>query len=79
MPLSIMEARACGLPVLTTDYGSVNYFFGKDNGGIIYASPKDFLTKLTNEAPKDPHKTIPSKINEINELFYTRISQLISK
>ena len=78
MPLSIMEARACGLPVLTTDYGSVRHYFGNDNGGITYSVPDEFLNKL-NELAQGSNEIIPSEINEINEMFYKRIQELISQ
>jgi glycosyltransferase involved in cell wall biosynthesis len=43
LPLSILEARACGLPVLITDFGSVREFLNNDQGGIFYSTPDLFL------------------------------------
>jgi glycosyltransferase involved in cell wall biosynthesis len=43
MPLSILEARSCGIPVVSTDYGSIRYFFDYDNGAIRYSSVDNFL------------------------------------
>ncbi|MCK9421311.1 MAG: glycosyltransferase [Bacteroidales bacterium] len=48
LPLSILEARACGIPVLTTEYGSVMTFLGDDHQGIYYSTPDKFL-KRTKE------------------------------
>jgi len=48
MPLSILEALACGLPVLTTDFGSVSYLktYSKDD---IYISESDkFVNTIKN-------------------------------
>lgn len=46
LPLSILEARACGIPVLSNDYGSIKHFLGDDNGSIIYSEPQEFLNGL---------------------------------
>jgi glycosyltransferase involved in cell wall biosynthesis len=46
LPLSILEARACGLPVLTTDFGSIQAFLDDDNGNILYSAPEEFPKKL---------------------------------
>ena len=46
LPLSILEARACEIPVITTDYGSVKHFLGTDNGGIIFSDPDLFYKKV---------------------------------
>jgi glycosyltransferase involved in cell wall biosynthesis len=42
LPLSILEARACGIPVLTTEYGSVKTFLGDDKRGIRYSKLENF-------------------------------------
>ena len=46
LPLSILEARAVGLPVLTTYYGSVEYFLKDDHGSIFYSESGNFLETL---------------------------------
>jgi len=77
MPLSILEARACGTPVITTNYGSVSYFLKDDNSGIYYAEPENFeeaVSKIKNNKVKDHTKT---NVSELNGLFYTSIHEKI--
>ena len=67
LPLSILEARACGIPVITTDFGSVNHFLGNDYRNIYYSKPENFvkaLEQLENEKKKDRQKTGVHKLNE---------------
>jgi len=77
MPLSILEARACGIPVLTTDYGSVKSYLGSDSGGIFYATPEKFLSKvlvIKNLINLSYNKT---NVNELNKEFYKVINEII--
>ena len=67
MPLSILEARACGIPVLSTDYGSVEKFLGDDFGGIFYSQPNKFSEVLKHfqlNKKKDYTRTLVSSLNE---------------
>tara|TARA_Y100001970_G_scaffold291784_1_gene430292 strand:- start:5474 stop:6514 length:1041 start_codon:yes stop_codon:yes gene_type:complete len=73
LPLSVLEARACGTTVLTTDFGSLKHFLGNDNGGIFYSEPKDFVKKVKNIKDKSVafNKT---NIGHLNDMFLDIIS-----
>lgn len=67
LPLSILEARACGIPVITTDFGSVKYYLGDDHGGIFYSNPNEFsntMKLVRTEANRTHHETQVHKLNE---------------
>lgn len=77
LPLSILEARACGLPVLTTDFGSIKHFLGDDYQGIYYSNPENFLSSI--------EKILAAKISfsktcvdRLNDLFIATISAQIA-
>lgn len=46
LPLSVLEARACGLPVITTNFEGIYEFLRDDNGAIFYSLPNDFSITL---------------------------------
>ena len=78
MPLSVLEARACLVPVLTTNYGSLSQFLGTDNNGIIYSDPENFLENL-NLIKKNTIKSYKSsKVSELNSKFYSIIHNQIN-
>ncbi len=79
MPLSVLEARACGIPVLTSNYGSLQYYLDTDYGGIFYSDPEFFLEEfkiIKNELNKDLNKT---KVSELNDIFFSSIHKQINK
>lgn len=75
-PLSILEARLCGLPVLTTKYGSIEYYLGDDLGCIFYSSPKNFEKKV-DEIKSQNKSYTNTKVQELKEqflnIFYSEI------
>lgn len=78
MPLSIMEARACATPVITTDFGSLNYYLEDDYNGIFYSEPPGFLEevqKIEKLLHSDFSKT---KVESINKEFYSIIHSTIA-
>lgn len=77
MPLSIMEARGCGIPVITTDFGSLQHYFGDDNKSIWYCKPKDFLNIVKEVQTTLPHSFIQTKVGSINQNFYSIIHSVI--
>lgn len=75
LPLSILEARACGIPVITTDYGSVKYFLYDDFGAIYYSTTENFINTanfVLNSKKSDFKK---SHVSSLNELFFRTITE----
>ena len=77
IPLSILEARACSIPVLTTDYGSVSHFLGNDKKNIWYFDPKDFKDNLDIIKSSLNNKN-DSSIKVLNQEFYSIINYEIN-
>ena len=78
LPLSILEARACGIPVLTTDFGSTKKFLDDDFGNIYYAKPPEFLKMLEGirRIDNDRLKTKVAEINkQYNEIIFSEIEK----
>lgn len=42
IPLSVMEARACGIPVISTDFGGLKFVFKDKTDGIFFCEPDKF-------------------------------------
>lgn len=76
MPLSILEARSCGIPVVTSDYGSVNLFFSDDFGAIKYSTPDNLLENCNYFKVKNQLFT-ESKVHSINNVFDDLINKII--
>ena len=72
-----MEARACGVPVITTEFGSLKHYLGSDYSSIWYSEPKYFLKyvkEIQNILPNEFKKT---KVAEINKAFFSIIHSAI--
>ena len=69
MPLSVLEARGCGIPVLTTDYGCLKTFLNDDFNGIFYSKSSDFLVSVNNIKSKLNANFSKTKVNLINQKF----------
>lgn len=69
MPLSVLEARACGIPVITTDFGSLKQKLGDDFHGIFYSRPEDFKTTIEKIINNPKENYIKTCIPELNEEY----------
>jgi len=77
MPLSILEARACAIPVITTNYGSIKHYMNNDYGGILYAEPQNFL-KSTDKIKTSVNRNFTkTKVSELNDMFYYTVHKQI--
>lgn len=79
MPLSILEARACGIPVLSTDYGSVKIFLGDDFCGIFYCKPDDFAEMVEEIKESDIKDYTRTSVSKLNDQFNVIIKQSINE
>jgi glycosyltransferase involved in cell wall biosynthesis len=70
MPLSILEARACAIPVVSTFYGSIQQMLGDDYGGIIYSKQDEFLSTVKRFQEKAGADFSRSRVSDVNNLFY---------
>jgi len=78
MPLSIMEARACGIPVITTDFGSLKFFLNSDYGNIRYSEPEDFI-KNVKQIEKDTNTNhLNTHVHQVNEKYLEIIHNTIN-
>ena len=76
MPLSILEARACAIPVITTDYGSIKMYMAEDYGGIKYTNQDDFLKSL-NHFKNSDQSFSKTNVPSLNDMFYNIIHKKI--
>lgn len=53
MPLSVLEAMACNLPVITTDYGPLQQMFGGTQG-MYFAGTDDEMVAQAQAVRRDP-------------------------
>lgn len=77
MPLSVLEARACSIPVVTTDYGSLKDYMDDDFGGIVYSKPENFLNAINNIKNLKNKQYSKTHVSSLNDQFYKLIYNAI--
>jgi glycosyltransferase involved in cell wall biosynthesis len=77
LPLSVLEARACSLPVLTTDFGGLRELFGDRDTDIVFAEPADFLRVLRRLRAKPANSSGPDQVERVNRLFLEAVYSLV--
>lgn len=55
IPLSVLEAASCGLPVVSTKYGELNEFIGRSGFLFLDMIEKNTLNSAINKAIKEKH------------------------
>jgi glycosyltransferase involved in cell wall biosynthesis len=79
LPLSILEARACGLPVLTTAFGGLRELFGDRDPDIVFADPAGFPEALRIMSKKRAQFSGPEQVERINRMFLRAIQSLLEE
>ena len=73
LPLCLIEAMACGIPVLSSDSGGgARYIVGDGEGGFIFKNEEEFIKKvlqLQNE---------PTELKALSEKGINRVKRLFS-
>ena len=77
VPLSILEARACGIPVLATAFGGLKEVFESVDEGIYYSDCNNFPQKLIAIRKINNPDFKTSNIKKVNDKFYSVLYDII--
>lgn len=77
MPLSILEARACGIPVLSTEFGGLKEVFESMEKGIYYSEFGNFPQKVKAIKGSTSADFKISNVKEVNDKFYNVLHEAI--
>jgi glycosyltransferase involved in cell wall biosynthesis len=76
IPLSVLEARACGVPVVSTDFGGLRRVFGNNKRDLVFSDPADFSKEVNKFKNKDLHPRADDVVR-INEAFKKALLRII--
>jgi glycosyltransferase involved in cell wall biosynthesis len=79
LPLSILEARACGIPVVTTDFGSIRSYLEDDFGSIKYSKPSKFKKAVKGFRKEIDKNHESSRVSMLNKQFYEILDNIIEQ
>jgi len=79
IPLSVLEARACGLPIITTNFGGLKRILSYNYKDFIYSKPENFLKNINKM--KMHLGTLPNNddLERINNLFHISLLKMLEK
>jgi len=77
IPLSILEARACGIPVLSTEFGGLKEVSECMNEGIYYSDYCDFPQKVKDIRESTSADCKISNVKKVNDKFYNVLYDVI--
>ncbi|PID27541.1 MAG: hypothetical protein CSB55_08680 [Candidatus Cloacimonadota bacterium] len=79
VPLTILEARACGTTVLTTDYASVKRVIAKKDPSVIISDCDNFEAEIANiKNKKYPESDGFNAVKKLNEEFLLKLNNVIA-
>ena len=76
-PLSVLEAMACNLPVVSTRFGGLPDLFPKEGGGLLYADTNSELAGKVEHAKNDFQHVSPRTREMVEQYSWVRSGQEI--